>query len=60
MRMVRMAEVQRGKVGEIDNEEEFGKPESGPNPEHQEAKVQQVVEDEMAPNVACGRDKVGV
>jgi len=38
-RKFRMAKVQRGKVEEIDHEEEFSKPKSGPDPEHQETEM---------------------
>jgi hypothetical protein len=59
-RVIRLAEVQRREVEEIDNEEEFSKPKSGPDPEHQETEVKQVVQDEMASNVACSSDKVDI
>jgi hypothetical protein len=45
-----MAEVERGKVEEIDNEENLGEDEVSTDEKHHECKLKEVIEDKVASN----------
>jgi len=55
-RRLGVAEVRRGEIEEIDDQQEFSPPEVAAHPEHDEAEQQQVVRDEVAADVARGLD----
>lgn len=55
-----VAEVQRAEVEEVEDEDQLGPAEIGPHKEHDEGKVEKVVEDEVAAHAGGGVDVVGI
>jgi len=55
-----MAEVEEGKVEEVDDQDELSPEELGADKEHNECKLQEVVENEMAPDAGSCIDIVEV
>jgi hypothetical protein len=55
-----MTEVKRGKVKEVDDEDELSPDEVGSDEEHDESELEEVVHDEMASNTCGGIDVVSV
>jgi hypothetical protein len=45
-----VAEVERGQVEEVDDQDELGPYEVGSDEEHDEAEVEEIVRDEVAPH----------
>lgn len=55
-----MAEVERGEVEEIEDQDDFSPVEVRSDKEHDEGKMEEVVEDEVAANARSSIDDVGV
>ena len=55
-----MPEVQRRQVEEIDNKDEFSPDEVSTNEQHDEGKLQEIVENEMASNTSSSIDIFGI
>lgn len=55
-----VAEVERREVDEVDDENHLGPVEVGADEEHDEGKVEEVVEDEVAADAGGGVDDLGV
>ena len=55
-----MAEIEGYQIEQIDNQEQFGPPKVRTDPEHGPAKLQQVVDDEMASYVGSRGDIVAI
>ena len=55
-----MVEVQRHEVKEVDDQHQFGDPEVRPHPQQDEGGLQDVVDDEVAPDVGRLFHPVGV
>lgn len=55
-----VAEVERGQVDKVDDQDNFGPGKVRADEEHDEGKVQQVVENEVAANTGSGLNIVGV
>jgi len=51
-----MAEIEGGKVEEIEDEEDLRNDEVSTNEEHHECELEEIIEDEMASNTSCGLD----
>lgn len=51
-----MTEVERRQVEEIDYQENLGPEEVAADEQHDESKVEEIVEDEMASNSSCSLD----
>jgi len=56
---VGVAEVERRKVEEVDDQEHLSPDEVGADEEHDPAKVEEIVGDEVAAHVCCGLNSVG-
>jgi len=52
-----VAEIQEGKVEQVDNQEQLALPEMASDPQHYEAKGEEIVEDEVASNIGSTRDE---
>jgi len=52
-----VAEIQQGKVEQVHDQEELALPEMASNPQHYEAKGEEIVEDEVASNIGSTRDE---
>lgn len=51
-----MPEIERGEVEEVDDQHELGNPEMSVHPEHDEAKVEQVVCNKVGTDIGSGVD----
>jgi len=52
-----VAEIQQGKIEQVDNQEELALPEMASNPQHYETKGEEIVEDEVASNISSTCDE---
>lgn len=59
-RMSRVAEVQAAQVEEVDDQDQFGPDKVGANKEHDEAELQEIVDNEMASDTGSCVDIFGV
>jgi hypothetical protein len=51
-----MTEIQGGEIEEVDDQKHFGPPEMGANEEHDPAKLQEIVENEVTSYCSGGVD----